>query len=412
MIKRIFCAFFIALFLLGSFSFADSEPRLIKKILIQGNERTREIVIRGIIRTSEGDIYDVNTVAKIQRYLDNQRKFSYVKVSSIEEKDGAVILIDVKDKWSIVPVPYYSNQQGDQAFGAAFLESNFLGFQNILLFSVVHEFNNWNGTFLYSHPRVLGSRFSYTALANKTTEKIYHFEGTDRNGFFFRTETGGDVNLKYQFHDEHYFMVHFFTSGYKIEENTQKSNGLNNYVQLFLELDWTHYDGIIGRGSYLGLYYEKDFLSDTKRTQIGAKGEHYLKPGRDQNIYLNLNYFYCFEISRYFEERLGGNPTSYNAPLRGYETMQIPAKHAISATGEYRVSVLELFSVDLSLVPFVDLLFSSPENNQAPDKFDCSTGLGFRFYFKEVLVPAAQAYFGYSIKNKDYSIGLTVGTKF
>ena len=101
---------------------AQEEPALIGRIVITGNERTRESVIRAIIRTREGEPFTRETPSRIKRYLDNQRKFSRVEVSYKIEERLATILIYVKDKWSLIAAPYYSYKGGDSAYGLLFLE--------------------------------------------------------------------------------------------------------------------------------------------------------------------------------------------------------------------------------------------------------------------------------------------------
>lgn len=185
-------------------------------------------------------------------------------------------------------------------------------------------------------------------------------------------------------------------------------NGKVQYFQVYLELDWTHYKDFFGKGTYLGLYWEKNtFWSDVKHHIIGLKVEQFFSPYKEHNFYLASYFFSMLEKQKYFEERIGQDATSYSGPLRGYEKNQILATQGLSFSFEYRVPLLEIFSTTLVISPFLDGALVSFSKKD----FHYTFGLAGRFYFKQILIPAIQFYVGYGPKYNNSSLGFIIGTR-
>ncbi|HCL57857.1 MAG TPA: hypothetical protein DHW82_12740 [Spirochaetia bacterium] len=401
----------LSLLLILSADLAFSNSLVIKNIIVSGNEKTKETVIQTIIRTRPGDPFTEETIYRIKRYLENQRKFSEVAVSyKIENEKEVSLFIYVKDKWSIIGAPYYSYRDSGSSYGFIFLESNLFGYQNIFLLSMIYEYKHLNGTLLYSHPRVLGSLFSYVLKGIRNYQPVKDYEKDTVVSSFFKDEIGGSATAKYQFYGEHYLMLAFHHYQYQNDFDSYREKGFSEYFQVYLELDWTHYQNFFGQGTYLGLYYDHDLFSEKNpRHLFGFKLEQFFNPYQLHNVYFNFNAFHTLKIKNSFEQRIGQDGTDYAAPLRGYEKGQLKAKTAMTSTIEYRLPLFELFSTDFLAVPFFDASFSSPDSKKF--HLDYSTGIAFRFYLKEVLIPAVEVFAGYGIPYKNLAIGIMIGTR-
>ena len=392
---------------------AEGEPPVIGKIVITGNERTRESVIRAIIRTREGEIFTRETPLRIKRYLDNQRKFSRVEVTYKIEDRLATILIYVKDKWSLIAAPYYSYKAGESSYGFLFLESNFLGYQNVLFLSSIYEYEHLNGKFLYSHPRVLGSLFSYVALLERDYHPVENYRDGEKISEFMRDEYGGLMNFKYQFYGEHYLML--LLKNYRFEDGDTplgQGSGFRHTAKCYVELDWLHFKDFMAYGTYVGIYYENDLGGSVDFKRAGGKIEQFFNPVAQHNLYLGAHFFYTFDVTPTFEARLGQDQTEYFGFLRGYEKGQIEALQALTASMEYRIPLVEVFSTTLIFTAFTDLALSTTRKEfLSLGEFDYAVGGAFRFYLKEVLIPAVQVYAAYGFKYENLSIGVMIGAR-
>lgn len=411
MFKKI--CIFLTIFLGSSFVFAAPaiKESTIRAIIIEGNKWTRDEVIKTIIRTKVGDPFNDKTISKIKRYLENQRKFAEVKVKAIQEGSDVAIFIYVKDKWSLVLAPYFSTNETGSSYGFIFLESNFLGYQNILLTSVIYEYEHANGVLLYSHPRVLGTSFSYVLLFRKDYYPVNTYSKGNKISSFYREEDGEEITLKYQFWAEHYIMFAMNRFDYTLS-GSEEDQGHNRFFKTYLELDWLSFKGFFAKGRYLGLYFEEDsMLSDVERRIAGLKFEQYFAPYKQTNIYFNLHYYYAFKITDAFTPRIGQNEDNYYGPLRGYEAFQLKAKHAFTFSSEYRIPLGSVLQTETVIAPFFDTAFHSGAEGFKINEFDYTAGLALRVYFKEILVPAIQFFAGYGFKYENFSLGFSIGSR-
>jgi len=392
--------------MLYSNSYSNS---IIKNIIVTGNEKTKTEVILGIARVKVGDEFTEDTVKNIKRYLDNQRKFEEVEVSYQKDSDNNVIItIKVKDKWSIIGIPYFAYKDSDVSFGFIFLESNLLGYQNSIVLSAIYD-KKPDFFFLFSHPRVRNSLFSYVIGIAKKYEEIDVFDKNKITENFTREYYGGFITLKYQFYGEHYIMFSLNNYRYENQKYDYKEKGYNSFSGIFLELDWSSFEGYYAEGNYLGLYYENNlWYSDTERKIAGFKFESFFNPYKKQNIYIGINGFHAFKLDPFFKETIGRDQSFYVGQLRGYKKYQIRTDSGITNNLEYRIPITKIFSTDFILVPFFDTAVSYQEKRKNW-KIDSGTGLALRFYLNKVIIPVMEIYFGYGLRYKEYSFGFTLG---
>jgi len=382
---------------------------IISEIEVIGNQKTRSEVILGIARVKVGDEFNEDILKNIKRYLDNQRKFEEVEVKAEKlSEDNVKIIIRVKDKWSIILLPYFAYKNENTSFGLVFIESNLFGYQNSIVISPIYENKKINFFTLFSHPRVKNSLFSYVIGASRLYKDIDIFDMNSVIDNFSQDSYGGFITLKYQFYGEHYIMWSNYNYYYKIVKEPYIEKGKNSFTRLFLKLDWTNYDGYYCEGNYLGLFYEKDlWFSDIKRSITGLKFESFINPYKRQNIYIAFNMFHTFKIDNFFEETIGQDATFYVGPLRGYKKYQIRTETAITNNIEYRIPLAKVFSTDFLVVPFFDSAYWKEKSNNW--RLDYSTGISLRFFINKVIIPAMELYFAYGLVYKEYAIGFMIG---
>ncbi|GAG26500.1 unnamed protein product, partial [marine sediment metagenome] len=123
-----------ALILLLIFAFtgfsinAQVETYRIDSISILGNKRTRSNLILSELTFKVGQDVTQEEIEQSIQFLRNRDHFSSVGWEITELPDSSIILvITVKDKWSLYPIVYYSGteESSDILFGA--IDLNFLG---------------------------------------------------------------------------------------------------------------------------------------------------------------------------------------------------------------------------------------------------------------------------------------------
>lgn len=109
----------------------DNGPRVyIERIVIKGNTRTRDYVIRRAFEIGEGDAYNKVLIDKAERRLNGLGFFKKVKISNEQgsSADRVIVVVDVEDQptGSISVSGGYSTTEGFIA-ELAVTETNFLG---------------------------------------------------------------------------------------------------------------------------------------------------------------------------------------------------------------------------------------------------------------------------------------------
>ncbi len=122
----------IALILLGVTGF-NLYAEVISEIRIQGDLRkTRESTILKIIETEPGDIVEYDDVENIRQKLLRSGLFIDEKVHVALQPEGGrtVLILDLEDRFSLIPLPFFVYTDGRFSAGGFLMESNLLGTGN------------------------------------------------------------------------------------------------------------------------------------------------------------------------------------------------------------------------------------------------------------------------------------------
>jgi outer membrane protein insertion porin family len=143
----------------------EDGPRVyIEKIVIRGNTRTRDYVIRREFELVEGDAYNKVMVDRAERRLNNLGFFKKVKISNEagSAPDRVVIVVDVEDQptGSLSLSGGYSTSDGFIG-EVAVSESNFMGRGQYVKLAVTEGQKSRGVTFSFTEPYFLVSQYSY-----------------------------------------------------------------------------------------------------------------------------------------------------------------------------------------------------------------------------------------------------------
>jgi len=145
---------------------SEFEGYEIGKIMICGNIKTRERIIRQELLFKEGDLYDKEKIDESERNLRNFAGFSDVEI--ISEKNNTTgfvdIVVKVKEVWCIYPIPIPpQGGGGNLTVGAFFVDMNFLGLNQCLFLIYTYQKKEKVDHIFgvsFNEPRLLGSRYT------------------------------------------------------------------------------------------------------------------------------------------------------------------------------------------------------------------------------------------------------------
>jgi outer membrane protein insertion porin family len=178
----------------------DEGPRVyIERIVIRGNTRTRDYVIRREFELAEGDAYNKVLIDRAERRLNNLGFFKKVKISNEQGSapDRVVVIVDVEDQptGSLSLSGGYSTSDGFIA-EVAVSESNFMGRGQFVKLAVSEGQYSRGVTFNFTEPYFLDHRIAagFDLFAKQSDVSQFSFY----NNFV----TGGTVRFGLPITDE------------------------------------------------------------------------------------------------------------------------------------------------------------------------------------------------------------------
>lgn len=159
----------------------DEGPRVyVEKIVIRGNTRTRDYVIRREFDLAEGDAYNKALVDRAERRLNNLGFFAKVKITNEpgSAPDRVNIVVEVEDKptGSLSLSGGYSTSAGFIA-EVAVTETNFMGRGQYVRLAVSEGQYSRGVEFNFTEPYFLGNRMAagFDLFAKETSVSQYSF---------------------------------------------------------------------------------------------------------------------------------------------------------------------------------------------------------------------------------------------
>ena len=142
----------------------DEGPRVyIERIVVRGNTRTRDYVIRREFELGEGDAYNRVLIDRAERRLNNLGYFKKVKITNEpgSTQDRVIVVVDVEDQptGSLSLSGGFSTSQGFIA-EASVTETNFLGRGQYVRLAVSEGQFSRGVEFNFTEPYFLGDRIA------------------------------------------------------------------------------------------------------------------------------------------------------------------------------------------------------------------------------------------------------------
>jgi outer membrane protein insertion porin family len=159
----------------------EEGPRVyVERLVIRGNTRTRDYVIRREFDLAEGDAYNKTLIDRAERRLNNLGFFKKVKITNEQGSapDRVIIIVDVEDQptGSLSLSGGYSTSDGFIA-EVAVSESNFLGRGQFVKLSVSEGQYSRGVSFSFTEPYFLDQRVAagFDLYAKRTDVSQYSY---------------------------------------------------------------------------------------------------------------------------------------------------------------------------------------------------------------------------------------------
>ena len=167
-------------FVIQAFS-QNGENKTIKRIVVVGNDKTREKVIQRELTSKVGETLNPDKLTVDKNRLMNLNLFTRIEFQQMEMDDGVLLLVMVSERWYIFPYPIlFINERdwGKVSYGAGLIDQNFRG-ANVELDGALWLGYNPGIDLRYSNPWIGRKHRFYTKInffSSKERSKSLQYE--------------------------------------------------------------------------------------------------------------------------------------------------------------------------------------------------------------------------------------------
>lgn len=188
---------------------------LIDTVVVLGNEKTKESIILREMTLKPGMEATVEAVEYDRGRIYSTGLFTSVDISVIPFEQKNLMLVDVKERWYIIPLPLFGFRDGDPKkayYGGGLLHNNFRGLNQKLFGSIVFGYNP-SLAFQYSDPWIdrehnlyFGGGLSFSRVRNRSAITVagmpnfdeLHYDINATLGKRFTLYNTAGINLGYR----------------------------------------------------------------------------------------------------------------------------------------------------------------------------------------------------------------------
>ena len=156
------------------------------EVTVQGNERTKRgymiALAHRCLERLEPVSWETVNVEAIRQCIYDSRLFSEVSV----EVSSPELKIQVHERWTLIPIPYFRLSDSQSSVGGFVVESNFMGRGKILVLGGMVGSEGAFYSVIYKDPSVLFSKWKLDLKALRLISKQRVYDGSD---VLYATET-------------------------------------------------------------------------------------------------------------------------------------------------------------------------------------------------------------------------------
>lgn len=393
--------------------------RRICEIEVRGNRRSLDATVQRISDIEAGALLSEGAVDQARINLKKSGLFAEVDIKASacqpDDTEEVRLILEVEDKWTLIPVPFFSSDGESIMGGLVVIESNLLGTGKQLISGAMGGTDGLSGFAVFADPALFRSNWqlSLSASGGVGSEEIATPDGEtalefDNNSY------GGSFGLGYRFTNR-------FEAGFRARIEQHELSGITgpaaaglSSAQITDEIGelqqqlglQARYDATVPYGSLL-----KGFETAARATyslvldapSIDAQASYNLPTIAGQRLRL-LAAAGCGERSLISEEPVSGRDGFRTLPF-GKAT----ADDYWSAAVAYDVPVLTQGWGAMVISSFYE---QGWYRSSAVGQFDFyGPGAGFRIYLRRIAIPALGVDVAYNLQSDRTVFSVAVGMR-
>ena len=170
---------------------------LLQEASFEGLKRTKPQHLRLLLEEcleeqSPSSLADIDQ-PELDQCLMNSELFS-----SVESQIDDLIKVTVKERWTLIPLPFFRSQEDSTSIGAFLMESNFLGQGQLLVLGAT--FGSLGNSYFFVHrdPSVAGTDWIIRTMYIQDQGDIFLYEGNDKVGGYYQKERAFSITPGYE----------------------------------------------------------------------------------------------------------------------------------------------------------------------------------------------------------------------
>jgi outer membrane protein assembly factor BamA len=334
-------------------------PMEIDTVIIRGNEKTKDYVIRNEMTLKSGAIATPEAMEFDRNRIYSLGLFTRVDVFFDTLEGQNFLLVDVSERWYVMPLPLFGFRDGDTKrpyYGAGVLHNNFRGRNQKLLVSVVFGYNPALSLLFYDplldrdHGLYFSANASYSRVRNRSERATigtgdfdeFHYDINSTIGKRFTLYETAGLNLGYQIVE-----IEDYRPG-----RTVSTRGKDKFIYATLNYAYDSRDlrEYPTKGQFFSVYVSK--------YGFGESALSFTRVGTDLRKYFPLPLDLTLAARAFGSTVSGGTiPTyarqyfGYGERIRGYYRTVFEGENIMGTTLELRFPLLKARTIVFSAIP-------------------------------------------------------------
>lgn len=376
----------------------------IGNILVEGNTKTQTYLIVTASELSPGLVIDAGTLPLARQRILNKRVFADVRIEAIAQGEAAEVHIVVKERWTLLPIPFVASSYGENRAGLFVMDTNLLGRMKTIVAGATVSSRGLSLVGFYRDPSLMGTRWSTQASALWASRRQERRAGDERLDVFHEDRTDLGAALGYQLFRE----VFVYVGGFYLHADPSASGDFQvpaklddlGGVSLEFTLRRADYHSYFDEGLIIRAQHRQGFVGRSASQSRGLVQFSHRTFG-DQSFTLTLQYLGATGDRFVDTQRLGAQ-----VGTRGFAPQGLWANQIGTASLEYQVPLYHSSFGTWTANVFCDtgrFLWDARTTNFI------TPGLGTRFYLKNVAIPAVGFDVAYSKYNGGFVTSFSLG---
>lgn len=399
--RRRFKNTFILLFCFLIFSPVVSHGKVIRKVVLTGNTKTKK---KSIMKWGGVKLNQNISEEEFSEIIEKLKRAYQFNLKKIDFKNET-LFISIEDKWSIFPVPMITQSGNYYSRGILLYENNFLGRMGTIAPGIFVTNSGLNGLFYWQQDNIITQDIGMKVVLLHKND-LTQFEREDEVVASFESRLDTVIltpNLHKGRHDHKLGPIYLKK---KVLEDSEREIFKTEAYGLYYRHHYNNYKKL--PILFDGLYTSYDlFMLKNNKGEL-----NYQQGGDVQYIYPHLSHFLKFQVHFYHASEsgflspkmLGGNEGH-----RGYDRESLPVQRNMG----FMVQEQILLWRNIYTTPFYE--FNKTKVIKpllgALKLQESTVGLNFSYYFKTISIPAVIIEFARNIEDKSNHIHVNVGLK-